>query len=164
MSMSQWELGLAGVETRIMSNGYEAPRLYNAMEGAGAKCARPNTTAVDRAFEVGSYHCVCVLESDVAEGVAFKPVVKITPIAQANDPYAATVSFDAMGESCVELLLPMAKMVRALQTNQILKVVTDDPGAREDLGAWCRMTGNELLERVKSVGYDSYFIRRGSSM
>jgi len=159
-----WELGLAGVETRIMSNGYEAPRLYNAMEGAGAKCARPNTTAVDRAFEVGSYHCVCVLESDVAEGVAFKPVVKITPIAQANDPYAATVSFDAMGESCVELLLPMAKMVRALQTNQILKVVTDDPGAREDLGAWCRMTGNELLERVKSVGYDSYFIRRGSSM
>jgi len=159
-----WELALAGVDPSTEPNQYEPPRLYNMMEGAGAKCAHPNTTAVDRAFEVGSYHCVCVLESDVEEGIAFKPAAKITPIAQPSDPYAATVSFDAMGESCVELLLPMAKMVRALQPGQILKVVTDDVAAREDLSSWCRMTGNELLERVKGVGYDSYFIRRGSSM
>ena len=156
-----WELGLAGVTTAAQSNSYQPPQVYNAMEGAGAKCARPNTTPVDRAFEVGSYHCVCVLESDVEEGVAFKP---ISPIVQAADPFTATASFDAIGESCVELLLPMAKMVRALQSGQVLKVVTDDPAAREDLGSWCRMTGNELLARVKGEGYDSYYVRRGNSM
>jgi TusA-related sulfurtransferase len=137
------------------------------MESASAKCARPNTVATDKAFEVGSYHCVCVLESDVDEGHAFKPakgVNSASAISAPADPYAATASFDAIGESCVELLLPMAKMVRALQPDQILKVVTDDPAAREDLGSWCRMTGNELLERVKGKGADTYFIKRGHAM
>ena len=65
-----WELGLAGVPANGGNGGYEAPRLYNAMDRAGSHCARPNTVARDRAFEVGSYHCVCVLESDVTEGAA----------------------------------------------------------------------------------------------
>src|SRR5262249_13060551 len=143
----------------------EAPRLYNAMEGAGARCARPNTVPIYRAFEVGSYHCVCVLESDVEEGVAFKPAhTSPSPIAVAADPMAATAVFDAIGSGGVELLLPMAKMVRALEAGKVLKVLTDDPAAREDLGAWCRMTGNELVERIKGQGYDSYFIRRGNTM
>ncbi len=60
-----WELGLAGVTETAQAGKYEPPRIYNAMDGAGAHCMRPNNQAVDRAFEVGSYHCVCVLESDV---------------------------------------------------------------------------------------------------
>ena len=68
-----WELGLAGVDGRAPAGEYAAPRLFNAMDGAGAHCARPNTKAIDRAFEVGSYHCVCVLESDVPEGA---PIVR----------------------------------------------------------------------------------------
>lgn len=157
-----WELGLAGVAPNGGNGGYEAPRLLNAMDGAGAHCARPNTVAVDRAFEVGSYHCVCVLESDVAEGaVAKSPPVGVPVIA---DLHAPAASFDAIGHACVELLLPMAKMVRGLAPGQILKVVTDDVAAREDLGSWCRMTGNELVERVKGDGCESYYIRRGRVM
>jgi TusA-related sulfurtransferase len=68
--------------------------------------------------------------------------------------------FDAIGQACVELLLPMAARVRALEMGQVLKVVTDDPAAREDLEAWCRMTGNELAGVVKGKGYSSYYIRR----
>ncbi len=70
--------------------------------------------------------------------------------------------FDAIGETCIELLLPMAKMVKALPPGQILKVVTDDIAAREDLAAWCRMTGHELVYTQKNQGYASYFIRRGA--
>jgi len=151
-----WELGLAGVGERATTGAYEAPRLFNAMEGAGAVCAHPNTRAIDRAFEVGSYHCVCVLESDVAEGA---PILVRSP-QPAADPRAA-VSFDAIGRACVELLLPMAKQVRALDPGQVLEVKTDDPAAREDLSSWCRMSGNELLDRVKGVGFESFYIRRG---
>jgi radical SAM protein with 4Fe4S-binding SPASM domain len=156
-----WELGMAGVPLSNSNGGYQAPRLFNAMDGAGAHCARPNTVAVDRAFEVGSYHCVCVLESDVAEGAAAKPAPGPS---LADEPHAPTASFDAIGHACVELLLPMAKMVRALEPGQVLKVVTDDVAAREDLGSWCRMTGNELLDRIKGEGCDSYYIRRGRAM
>jgi radical SAM protein with 4Fe4S-binding SPASM domain len=158
-----WELGLAGVSRNGDHEGYEAPRVHNAMDGAGAHCARPNTIAADKAFEVGSYHCVCVLESDVAEGAALKPAAMVgAPVAA--DPYGPKASFDAIGNSCVELLLPMAKMVRSLEPGQVLKIVTDDVAAREDLGSWCRMTGNELLDRIKGDGFESYYIRRGGAM
>ena len=128
------------------------------MDGAGAVCARPNTKAIDRAFEVGSYHCTCVLESDVAEGV---PAPAKTPPSNV-DAYPVTASFDAIGHACVELLLPMAKRVRALAPGQILKVATDDAAAREDLSSWCRMTGNDFLERTRGDGFDNYYIRRGN--
>jgi radical SAM protein with 4Fe4S-binding SPASM domain len=158
-----WELGLAGVTPSQGDDGsYQAPRLYNAMDGAGAVCARPNTVASDRAFEVGSYHCVCVLESDVAEGAAARPAPSASSFAA--DPYAPTASFDAIGHACVELLLPMAKMVRALEPGQVLKIVTDDVAAREDLGSWCRMTGNELVDRIRGDGFESYYVRRGKAM
>jgi radical SAM protein with 4Fe4S-binding SPASM domain len=159
-----WEVGLAGVPRNGDGGGYAPPRLFNAMDGAGAHCARPNTLATDRAFEVGSYHCVCVLESDVAEGAAFKPAATAGRPQPETDPHEPTASFDAIGHSCVELLLPMAKMVRALEPGQVLKIVTDDVAAREDLGSWCRMTGNELMDRVKGDGFDSYYIRRGGAM
>lgn len=157
-----WELGLAGVAPDHGNGGYQPPRLFNAMDGAGAHCARPNTLAVDRAFEVGSYHCVCVLESDVAEGAAAKAAASIA--APGADPHAPTATFDAIGHACVELLLPMAKMVRALEPGQVLKIVTDDVAAREDLGSWCRMTGNDLVDRIKRDGCESYYIRRGKAM
>ncbi len=64
----------------------------------------------------------------------------------------------------MELLLPMSKMVRALSPGQVLKILSDDVAAREDLGSWCRMTGNELLEHVKREGVDNYYIRRGGAM
>jgi radical SAM protein with 4Fe4S-binding SPASM domain len=152
-----WELGLAGLDGAPAAAAYEPPRLYNAMEGAGAACARPNTKAIDRSFEVGSYHCTCVLESDVAEGMPVSPEAP----AGDTDAYPAAESFDAIGRACVELLLPMANRVRALEPGQVLKVMTDDAAAREDLSSWCRMTGNELLDRIKGDGFDNYFIRRG---
>jgi radical SAM protein with 4Fe4S-binding SPASM domain len=154
-----WEQALAGITTE-RTQGNAVPMLYRAMEGQGAHCMRPNTVATDRAFEVGGYHCVCVLEPDVAEGVAMKPVFALA-VTPTTDPITADAVFDAIGESCVELLLPMARQVRALAHGQVLKVVTDDPAAREDLGAWCRMTGHVLLHTVKGDGYGSYFIQRG---
>jgi radical SAM protein with 4Fe4S-binding SPASM domain len=159
-----WELGLAGVPVDGNGGGYQAPRLFHAMDGAGSHCARPNTVATDLAFEVGSYHCICVLESDVAEGAALRPQAAAAAVRSATDPFQPTASFDAVGHACVELLLPMAKMVRALEPGQVLKVVTDDVAAREDLASWCRMTGNELLDRVKGDGVESYYVRRGGAM
>ena len=159
-----WELGSAGVPARKNGGAYDPPRLHNAMDGAGAHCARPNTVAFDNAFEVGSYHCVCVLESDVEEGKAIRPVQYMKVVRTEVEPYTATASFDAIGSSCIDLLLPMSKLVRALSPGQVLKVVSDDVAAREDLSSWCRMTGNELLERVKGEHADSYYLRRGRAM
>lgn len=155
-----WELGTAGVGPLAADGGYQPPRLLRAMEGAGAVCARPNTVSIDRAFEVGSYHCVCVLESDVPEGAAVKaPTAGVDDAA--SDPHRPAAVFDAIGQACIELLLPMAEHVRALELGKVLRVATDDLAAGEDLAAWCRMTGNSLIGRSKADGYSNYYIRRG---
>jgi len=55
------------------------------------------------------------------------------------------------------------RLVKALAPGAVLRVVTDDPAAREDLGAWCRMTANELLSVERKDGYATYYVRRGAS-
>ncbi len=230
-----WEQASQGVG--MISKGYSAPVIYNAMEGQGAACAKPNMTVLDSAFDVGSFHCACVLQADVADGMKVRSAARMAAM-QAGDlpllaptasnghnghsqsidlfsvatvqntggkaarrnflptfnddtvvkyegqarndhhpeeeaplnPQSSVLSpdlqekavFDGMGQACVELLITMAKQVRSLEIGEILKVVTDDPAAREDLGAWCRMTGNELAEVVKGHGYANYYVRRTS--
>lgn len=158
-----WELGTAGVPAdRPTADGYQAPRLFGSMEGAGAVCARPNTVPIDRAHEVGSYHCVCVLESDVAEGAVVPALADLLGDADTQpDPFAPDATFDAIGQACIDLLLPMAERVRGLRVGETLRVSTDDLAASEDLASWCRMTGNELLGQTKATGYNNYYIRRG---
>jgi tRNA 2-thiouridine synthesizing protein A len=158
-----WELATEGLPQRPAGNGYEAPQVIGAMEGAGAVCARPNTVAIDRAHEMGSYHCVCVLESDVPEGSPVRTLAAGPGEGVAGDPYEPTADFDAIGQACIDLLLPMAEQVRGLAVGEVLRVATDDLAAKEDLASWCRMTGNEFLGRSKAGGFSNYYIRRGSS-
>ena len=128
------------------------------MEGQGAVCMRPNTVAKDRAFEVGAYHCSCVLASDVEEGVALKPsIVVLQPAAEHS---AAQSVFNGIGQHCVELLVTMARQVRTLPRGGVLEVLSDDPAANEDLTVWCRMTGNYFIEAIKRKGHTSFYIRR----
>jgi tRNA 2-thiouridine synthesizing protein A len=35
--------------------------------------------------------------------------------------------------------------VQGLRAGEVLKLLCRDPGAREDLPAWCRITGHRLL-------------------
>lgn len=46
---------------------------------------------------------------------------------------------------CGELLVLLHGKMRDLRPGEILELVTGDPGAHEDLPAWCRMTGHTLL-------------------
>jgi len=91
--------------------------------------------------------------------VAPSAPVAVAPPAETAPP-AEAATFDGLGQACVDLLLAMARQVRALDLGAVLKVVTDDPAAREDLAAWCRMTGQDLAATVKGQGYASYYIRR----
>ena len=51
-----------------------------------------------------------------------------------------------VGQSgCGTLILLIFEEMKTLTPGQILKVMGYDPGAREDIPAWCRMTGNPLL-------------------
>jgi hypothetical protein len=81
-----WEQ--ASQRVRTIPAGYSAPVIYNAMEGQGAACAKPNTAALDSAFEVGSFHCACVLQGDVADGMKVRSAARLAALAAGDLPAA----------------------------------------------------------------------------
>ena len=71
------------------------------------------------------------------------------------DP-AADAVWDAGTIGCGELVMELRPRLLALRPGQILELVARDPGAPEDLPAWCRLTGHTLVADRHPV----YWIRR----
>ena len=67
-------------------------------------------------------------------------------------------SWDAGDLGCGELVIHLRFRLKAMQPGEIIRVHATDSGAREDLPAWCRMTGETLVHH--DPGEHLYFIRR----
>lgn len=52
----------------------------------------------------------------------------------------------ANGLACINLTPAIKKALTDMQSKEILKVHSDDPASREGIPAWCRLTGNALLD------------------
>jgi tRNA 2-thiouridine synthesizing protein A len=66
-------------------------------------------------------------------------------------------SWDAGEMGCGQLVFELARRVNAMAPGERLEVTIRDVGARTDLPAWCRMTGNEMV----SADHPIYVIERG---
>jgi tRNA 2-thiouridine synthesizing protein A len=67
-------------------------------------------------------------------------------------PPAAT-TWDAGDMGCGELVMLLRLRLNALPPGSVLRLVARDPGAPEDLPAWCRLTGHRLVRAAHPV-YD----------
>jgi tRNA 2-thiouridine synthesizing protein A len=66
---------------------------------------------------------------------------------------------DALGTTCAVLTPAIRAKLRELEGGQVLEVRVDDPSAREDIAAWCRLTGHELLAVMDEMPkYTRYFL------
>ncbi|HSS51701.1 MAG TPA: sulfurtransferase TusA family protein [Thermoanaerobaculia bacterium] len=53
---------------------------------------------------------------------------------------------DVTGTLCPLPILLAAREMRKLQTGELLEILGDDPGIREDMPVWCERAGHRLLE------------------
>jgi len=67
---------------------------------------------------------------------------------------------DAKGMSCPLPILKTKKAVEALSKDQVLKVETTDPGSKNDMAAWAKRTGNEILKVEEGSGTFTFFIKK----
>lgn len=52
-----------------------------------------------------------------------------------------------MGElGCGDLIYELREQFERVDSGQLVRVVSDDPGAPKELPAWCRLTRHRLLE------------------
>jgi TusA-related sulfurtransferase len=53
-----------------------------------------------------------------------------------------------------------AEKIKELKTGQVLEVVSDDEGIKEDMPAWCRRTGNEFLKIEERNGEYRVYVKK----
>jgi tRNA 2-thiouridine synthesizing protein A len=70
------------------------------------------------------------------------------------------VTFDALGMLCPIPILKTAQEIKKIGMGQVLEVLSDDEGSREDFPAWCDQTGNELLGTEEDGDTLKFYIRR----
>jgi tRNA 2-thiouridine synthesizing protein A len=67
-----------------------------------------------------------------------------------------------LGEkACGQLVMEVMLGMRDLLAGQTLLVTAYDPAAPEDLAAWCRMTGNTLVQTLPGFSGNQFLLRKG---
>ena len=56
------------------------------------------------------------------------------------------LELDARGLNCPLPILRAKKSIQSLDSGQVLRIVATDPGSVKDFEAFCKQTGNELVE------------------
>jgi tRNA 2-thiouridine synthesizing protein A len=63
-----------------------------------------------------------------------------------------TATWDAGTLGCGELLVELRRRMRDQPPGTVLRVISADPGAPEEIPAWCRLTGTGLAGRETLAG------------
>ena len=64
--------------------------------------------------------------------------------------------WDAGDMGCGELVLELRMRLQELKSGEVIKLLASDPGAPEDLPAWCKMTGHSLIK----TAHPEYWIEK----
>ena len=67
---------------------------------------------------------------------------------------------DARGLNCPLPILRAKKSMAELAAGEVLKIIATDPGSVKDMEAFCRQTGNELLESGQDGTSFLFLIRK----
>ncbi|MFH1795636.1 MAG: sulfurtransferase TusA family protein [Pseudomonadota bacterium] len=71
----------------------------------------------------------------------------------------ADLTLDAKGLNCPLPILRAKKALKELATGKTLEILATDPGSVKDFEAFCRTTGNELVESRVDGGTYVFTIR-----
>ncbi len=72
----------------------------------------------------------------------------------------ADLVLDTKGLNCPLPILKAKKALKGLADGNTVEILSTDPGSVADFAAFCRTTGNELLEQSEEGGVYKYLIRK----
>ena len=75
-------------------------------------------------------------------------------------PIQTVQRIDARGLSCPLPIVKTAQAVKSLPSGAVVELLATDPGSIKDVAAWCRATGNELIEQTSDAAVYRFVIRR----
>jgi len=70
------------------------------------------------------------------------------------------MELDARGLNCPLPILRAKKSIAQLADGQILKIIATDPGSVKDFEAFCKQTGNELMQSNDENGEFVFLLKK----
>ncbi len=70
------------------------------------------------------------------------------------------LELDARGLNCPLPILRAKKSIQQLSSGQVLRIIATDPGSVKDFEAFCKQTGNELLDSAQDGGEFQFHLRK----
>ena len=64
------------------------------------------------------------------------------------------ITIDCVGQKCPLPVIALAKQIRNVEIGEMVRVLADDPAARNDIPAWCRMKEQEYLGSPEENAFD----------
>ncbi|WP_191567561.1 sulfurtransferase TusA family protein [Metabacillus idriensis] len=68
---------------------------------------------------------------------------------------------DAKSLACPMPIVKTKKAMNELESGQILEIHATDKGAKNDLSAWAKSGGHELLEHHEENGVFKFYMKKG---
>ena len=72
----------------------------------------------------------------------------VTPDGVTPDAVTPDLVIDCLGRPCPVPVVELARALPGLSAGAVVEVVSDDPAARADVPAFCRMRGHDYLGEV----------------
>lgn len=70
-------------------------------------------------------------------------------------------TLDAKGLSCPMPVVKSKKAIDGMESGQILEIEATDKGAKNDLSAWAKSSGHELLQETEEDGVLKFWVKKG---
>ena len=72
----------------------------------------------------------------------------------------ADQSLDCIGFYCPMPIVKTADKIKELKQGEILEIVADDKGIKQDMPAWCEATGHECLGMEEEGGEIKVYVKK----
>ncbi len=73
----------------------------------------------------------------------------------------ASMRLDCSGMQCPGPIMKVFETMKDMKDGDVMEVSASDPGFAKDIGAWCRRTGNTLVENEKRGGDYVALVKKG---
>ncbi len=72
----------------------------------------------------------------------------------------ADQTLDCIGLYCPMPIVKTADKIKKMKTGEVLEIVADDKGIKQDMPAWCKTTRHECLGMEEEKGEIKVYVRK----
>jgi tRNA 2-thiouridine synthesizing protein A len=72
----------------------------------------------------------------------------------------ADQTLDCVGLYCPMPIVKTSQKIKELKPGEVLEIIADDKGIKQDMPAWCQTTGNECMGIEESGGEIKVYVKK----